>query len=278
GTCGISSGANKVLEAFQREIESRNLADVTILKAACIGLCDREPVVTIVHPIKGETTYYDLSEDKVPKIVEEHLIKDKIVDEWKLNPDDPLLKLQEIRIMHNQDLDPMSIEEYIARDGYQALAKALTQMKPEDVIAEMGKAGLRGRGGAGFPTATKWTFVRNAQGDEKYVVCNGDEGDPGAYMNRAVLEGNPHSIVEGMAIGAYAIGNVRQGYAYVRAEYPLAIETLSHAINQARKYGLLGKNILGTSFEFDLDIFPGAGAFVYSFTYFLFDWFGFDCL
>ncbi|HUX47855.1 MAG TPA: FAD-dependent oxidoreductase [Dehalococcoidia bacterium] len=262
GTCGISSGANKVLEAFQREIESRNLADVTILKAACIGLCDREPVVTIVHPIKGETTYYDLSEDKVPKIVEEHLIKDKIVDEWKLNPDDPLLKLQEIRVMHNQDLDPMSIEEYIARDGYQALAKALTQMKPEDVIAEIGKAGLRGRGGAGFPTATKWTFVRNAQGDEKYVVCNGDEGDPGAYMNRAVLEGNPHSIVEGMAIGAYAIGNVRQGYAYVRAEYPLAIETLSHAINQARKYGLLGKNILGTSFEFDLDIFPGAGAFV----------------
>jgi NADH-quinone oxidoreductase subunit F len=156
----------------------------------------------------------------------------------------------------------MSIEEYIARDGYRALAKVLTNMKPEEVIAEIGKAGLRGRGGAGFPTATKWTFVRNAPGDEKYVVCNGDEGDPGAYMNRAVLEGNPHSIVEGMAIGAYAIGNVRQGYAYVRAEYPLAIETLNHAINQAREYGLLGKNILGTSFEFDLDIFPGAGAFV----------------
>jgi len=262
GTCGIASGANKVLAAFQREVEGRKLSDVTVLKAACIGLCDREPVATIVHPIKGETIYYDLSEDKVPRIVEEHLIKDKIVDEWKLNPDDPLLKLQEIRVMHNQDLDPMSIEEYIARDGYQALAKALTQMKPEDVIAEIGKAGLRGRGGAGFPTATKWTFVRNAQGDAKYVVCNGDEGDPGAYMNRAVLEGNPHSIVEGMAIGAYAIGNVRQGYAYVRAEYPLAIETLSHAINQAREYGLLGKNILGTGFEFDLDIFPGAGAFV----------------
>jgi NADH-quinone oxidoreductase subunit F len=262
GTCGISSGANKVLAAFQREVESRKLADVAVLKAACVGLCDREPVVTIVHPIKGETIYYDLSEDKVPKVVEQHLIKGKIVDEWKLNPDDPLLKLQEIRVMHNQDLDPMSIEEYIARDGYQALAKALNLMKPEDVIAEIGKAGLRGRGGAGFPTATKWTFVRNAQGDEKYVVCNGDEGDPGAYMNRAVLEGNPHSIVEGMAIGAYAIGNVRQGYAYVRAEYPLAIGTLSHAINQAREYGLLGKNILGTGFEFDLHIFPGAGAFV----------------
>lgn len=262
GTCGISSGAKKILEAFQREVEDRKLSGVTVLKAACIGLCDREPTVTIIHPIIGKTVYYDLSENKVPRVVEQHLINDKVVDEWKLNPDDPLLKLQEIRVMHNQDLDPMSIEEYIARDGYQALAKVLTNMKPEEVIAEIGKAGLRGRGGAGFPTATKWTFVRNAPGDEKYVVCNGDEGDPGAYMNRAVLEGNPHSIVEGMAIGAYAIGNVRQGYAYVRAEYPLAIETLNHAINEAREYGLLGKSILGTSFEFDLDIFPGAGAFV----------------
>ncbi len=262
GTCGISSGAKKVLEAFQREVETRKLSDVTVLKAACIGLCDREPTVTVIHPAVGKTTYYDLSEDKVPQVVEQHLIKDRVVDEWKLNPDDPLLKLQEIRVMHNQDLDPMSIEEYIARDGYQALAKVLTSMKPEEVIGEIGKAGLRGRGGAGFPTATKWTFVRNAPGDEKYVVCNGDEGDPGAYMNRAVLEGNPHSIVEGMAIGAYAIGDVRQGYAYVRAEYPLAIETLNHAINEARECGLLGKNILGTRFEFDLDIFPGAGAFV----------------
>jgi NADH-quinone oxidoreductase subunit F len=262
GTCGISSGAKKVLEAFQREVEGRRLSNVTVLKAACIGLCDREPTVTIIHPTRGKTIYYDLSEDKVPRVVEQHLINDKVVDEWKLNPDDPLVKLQEIRVMHNQDLDPMSIEEYIARDGYQALAKVLTRMKPDEVIAEIGKAGLRGRGGAGFPTATKWSFVRNAPGDEKYVVCNGDEGDPGAYMNRAVLEGNPHSIIEGMAIGAYAIGNVRQGYAYVRAEYPLAIETLNHAIGQAREYGLLGKNVLGTRFEFDLDIFPGAGAFV----------------
>ncbi|MBN2463011.1 MAG: FAD-dependent oxidoreductase [Dehalococcoidia bacterium] len=262
GTCGISSGANKTLEAFQKGIVSRKLSDVVVLKAACIGLCDREPVVTVVHPSKGETAYYDLTEDKVPKVIEQHLIGNKVVEEWKLDPNDPLLKLQEIRVMHNQDLDPMDIDEYIARDGYQALAKALTQMKPETVIEEIGKAALRGRGGAGFPTATKWSFVRSAQGDEKYVVCNGDEGDPGAYMNRAVLEGNPHSIIEGMAIGAYAIGNVRQGYAYVRAEYPLAIETLNHAITQAREYGLLGKNILNTGFEFDLDIFPGAGAFV----------------
>jgi len=262
GTCGISSGANKVLEAFQRGVEGHKLSDVTVLKAACIGLCDREPVVTIIHPTNGKTTYYDLTEDKVLKIIEQHLVRNKVVEEWKLDTDAPLLKLQEIRIMHNQDLDPMNIEEYIARDGYQALAKALTRMKPDEVIEEVGRAALRGRGGAGFPTATKWSFVRSASGDEKYVVCNGDEGDPGAYMNRAVLEGNPHSIIEGMAIGAYAIGNVRQGYAYVRAEYPLAIETLNHAITKAREYSLLGKNILGTGFQFDLDIFPGAGAFV----------------
>jgi NADH-quinone oxidoreductase subunit F len=262
GTCGISSGANKVLQAFQQGVENNKLSDVSVLKAACIGLCDREPVVTVVHPATGKTTYYDVTEDKVSKIIEKHLIKNKVVDEWKLDTTDPLLKLQEIRVMHNQDLNPMNIDEYIARDGYQGLAKALTQMKPDEVIAEVGKAGLRGRGGAGFPTGTKWTFVRSAVGDEKYVVCNGDEGDPGAYMNRAVLEGNPHSIIEGMAIGAFAIGNVRQGYAYVRAEYPLAIETLNHAITKAREYGLLGKNILGTGFEFDLDIFPGAGAFV----------------
>ncbi len=262
GTCGISSGANKVLDAFQRGIEDRKLSDVTVVRAACIGLCDREPVVTVVHPSSGKTIYYDITEDKVPQIIEQHLAKNKVVEEWKLDPDNPLLKLQEIRIMHNQDLDPMNIDEYIARDGYQALAKALTQMKPEAVIEEIGRAALRGRGGAGFPTGTKWSFVRSATGTEKYVVCNGDEGDPGAYMNRAVLEGNPHSIIEGMAIGAYAIGNVRQGYAYVRAEYPLAIETLNHALSKAREYGLLGKNILGTGFEFDLDIFPGAGAFV----------------
>jgi NADH-quinone oxidoreductase subunit F len=262
GTCGISSGANKVLQAFKQGIETNKLSDVSVSKAACIGLCDREPVVTVVHPKTGKTTYYDVTEEKVSKIIQDHIVGNKVVDEWKLDTTDPLLKLQEIRVMHNQDLDPMNIDEYIARDGYQGLAKALTQMKPEDVISEISKAALRGRGGAGFPTGTKWTFVRNATGDEKYVVCNGDEGDPGAYMNRAVLEGNPHSIIEGMSIGAYAIGNVRQGYAYVRAEYPLAIETLNHAINKAREYGLLGKNILGTGFEFDLDIFPGAGAFV----------------
>jgi len=262
GTCGISSGARDVLEAFLREVEARKLADVLVLKAACIGLCGREPVVTVVHPTNGKVIYCDLTGDKVPRIVDEHLVGGKPVQEWILDLEAPLLKLQEVRVMHNQDLDPMNIEEYIARGGYQALARVLTDMAPDDVIQEVGQAGLRGRGGAGFPTARKWSFVRSASGDEKYVVCNGDEGDPGAYMNRAVLEGNPHSVIEGMAIGAYAIGNVRQGYAYVRAEYPLAIETFSHAIAQAREYGLLGKNILGTDFKFSIDIFPGAGAFV----------------
>ncbi len=262
GTCGIASGANKILDAFTREVELHNLSDVAILRAGCIGLCGREPVVTVIAPRKERVIYYDLNEDKVSRIVDEHLVGGRLVKEWVLPLDEPLLRLQEIRIMHNQDLDPMDVEQYIARGGYQALGKVLTQMKPDEVIGEVKKAGLRGRGGAGFPTAIKWGFVRSAQADEKYVVCNGDEGDPGAYMNRAVLEGNPHSIIEGMAIGAYAIGNVHQGYAYVRAEYPLAIETLSYGIAQAREYGLLGKNILGTGFEFSLDIFPGAGAFV----------------
>ncbi len=262
GTCGISSGAIKVLETFTREIEARKLSDVVVLRAACIGLCGVEPVVTVITPGQKRVIYIDVTEDRVPQIVEQHIMGAKVIGEWILDENAPLLKLQEIRVMHNQDIDPMNIEEYIARGGYQALAKVLTKMKPEEVIEEVNKSGLRGRGGAGFPTARKWGFVRSSPGEEKYVVCNGDEGDPGAYMNRAVLEGNPHSIVEGMAIGAYAIGNVRQGYAYLRAEYPLAIETLSHAIAQAREYGLLGNNILGTGFEFSIDIFPGAGAFV----------------
>lgn len=262
GTCGISSGANEILDAFAREVKAHKLPDVLVLKAACIGLCGHEPVVTIVAPRKEKIIYLDLDVTKVPRIIEEHLIGGKPVSEWTLAPDEPLLKFQEIRVMHNQDLNPMDIEQYVARGGYQALAKVLTRMTPDEVIEEIKKSGLRGRGGAGFPTATKWSFVRSAPADEKYVVCNGDEGDPGAYMNRSVLEGNPHSIIEGMAIGAYAIGNVRQGYAYIRAEYPLAIETLSYAIAQAREYGFLGRNILGTGFEFSLDIFPGAGAFV----------------
>ncbi len=262
GTCGISSGANKVLEAFSREVQARGLAEVLVLRAACIGLCGVEPTVTVILPGEKKVIYTEVTVERLSRIVEQHLIGGKPVSEWTLSEGSPRMRLQEIRVMRNQDLDPMNIGEYMARGGYRALARVLSSMAPEQVIEEVKKSGLRGRGGAGFPTAAKWSFVRNAPGDEKFVVCNGDEGDPGAYMNRAELEGNPHAVIEGMAIGAYAIGNVRQGYAYVRAEYPLAIETLSHAIDQARQLGLLGENILGTGFDFDIDIFPGAGAFV----------------
>jgi NADH-quinone oxidoreductase subunit F len=262
GTCGISSGAGKVLDAFLQEVNTRHLSEVLVLRAACIGLCGVEPTVTVIPPGKPKVIYQEVTVDKVPGIVERHLIGGQPVAEWIIPQDSPRMSLQEIRVMHNQDLDPDNIEEYLARAGYQGLAKALTQMSPEQVIEEVKKSGVRGRGGAGFPTAIKWGFVRSAPGDEKYIACNGDEGDPGAYMNRAELEGNPHAVIEGMSIGAYAIGNVKKGYAYIRAEYPLAIETFNHALAQAREYGLLGKNILGTGFEFDIEVFPGAGAFV----------------
>ena len=262
GTCGISSGADKTLAAFEKEVAGLKLDNVIVSRASCIGHCGKEPTVTVIHPRLGKVIYHSLSEDKVHKVVEQHFVMNKAVDEWTLDVNSPRFKLQEIRVLHNQDIDPMNIDEYIARGGYASLARALFEMKPEDVVDEIKRAGLKGRGGAGFPTATKWEFVRNAKGDEKYVVCNGDEGDPGAYMNRAVLEGNPHSIVEGMTIAAYTIGNVRRGFAYVRAEYPLAIRTLQYAIDKAKEYGLLGKNILGTGLDFDLEIFPGAGAFV----------------
>jgi NADH-quinone oxidoreductase subunit F len=262
GTCGISSGASQTYAAFEKEIKERRLSNVVLSPATCIGLCGEEPTVTVIHPETGKTVYYALTQDKVSRLAAEHLAGGKPVAEWAKDLNDPRFKLQDIRILHNQDINPMNIDEYIDRGGYLALGKVLSQMKPDEVLAELKKSGLRGRGGAGFPTATKWGFVRAAKGTEKYVVCNGDEGDPGAYMNRAVLEGNPHSLIEGMAIGAYCIGNVKQGYAYVRAEYPLAIKTLNHAISQAVEYGLMGENILGTGFTFNLDIFPGAGAFV----------------
>ncbi|MBN1189656.1 MAG: FAD-dependent oxidoreductase [Dehalococcoidales bacterium] len=262
GSCGIASGAEKVYETFIREMEKRKLPGIVIQKAACIGLCDIEPVVSIFVPDEERVIYYDVNEEKALRIIEDHLLRGKPVTEWVFDSNSPRMKLQETRVMQNQYSDPADIEMYMAHGGYLALAKALTQMRPNDVISEVLKSGLRGRGGAGFPTARKWEYVRVSNYKEKHVVCNGDEGDPGAYMNRTVMEGNPHSIIEGMAIGAYAIGDVRQGYAYIRAEYPLAIETLKLAISQAMECGLLGKNILGTGFDFFLDIFPGAGAFV----------------
>ncbi len=272
GSSCTASGAGGIAEAFEASIKRNGVEDrVKIIITGCHGLCEMGPIV-IINP--GDTLYTRVKPEDIEEIVENHILNGEIVESLvyhdpvtgKAIPSYSQISFyleQKRRVLHNNGfIDPWSIEEYIARDGYQALARVLSDMKPEEVLEEIKKSGLRGRGGAGFPTATKWGFVRSAPAEEKYVVCNGDEGDPGAYMNRSVLEGNPHSVIEGMAIGAYAIGNVRQGYAYVRAEYPLAIETLSHAIAQAREYGLLGENILGTAFSFSIDIFPGAGAFV----------------
>lgn len=267
-----AAGGDKVTELFEELIKKHGLGTkINIVRTGCLGPCEMGPTV-IVNP--GDILYVRVKSEDVKEIFDKHIMQGEIVE--RLVYHDPstgqavperlkinFLADQEFRILHNNGvIDPWNIEEYIARGGYEALAKALFKMKPDDVLDEVKKAGLKGRGGAGFPTATKWGFLKSSPGDVKYLVCNGDEGDPGAYMNRAVLEGNPHSIIEGMTLGAYAVGNVKQGFAYIRAEYPLAIETLSAAIAQAREYGLLGKDIMGTGFEFNLDIFPGAGAFV----------------
>jgi NADH:ubiquinone oxidoreductase subunit F (NADH-binding)/(2Fe-2S) ferredoxin len=272
GTGCTAAGSGEVEEAFKDAVKRNGLeARARVVKIGCRGFCEKGPNVTI---FPGDTLYTEVQAKDVNGIVERHLLKGEFVD--RLLYKDPITgksipasheidfyKKQRREVMHlNGFIDPWNIEEYIAHDGYRGLAKALLEMKPEEVLEEVRKSGIRGRGGAGFPTGRKWGFVRNASGDEKFVLCNGDEGDPGAFMNRSVLEGNPHSVIEGMIIGAYAIGNVRQGYAYIRAEYPLAIETMSNAIRQAREYGFLGKNILGTGFDFAIDIFPGAGAFV----------------
>ena len=260
GTCGIAAGAEAILDSFLKEIEAKRI-DAIVSQSACIGLCNWEPVVTVIHPGNGHVIYKELVPEKVPRIVEQHLQGGKAVEERVMDETMPFFTLQVRRILANQDIDPMRIEEYIARDGYHGLAKALTEMSREEVIEEVSKSGLRGRGGAGFPCGRKWMAAYRVQDNVKYMICNADEGDPGAYMNRSVLEGNPHSVIEGMTVGGYAIG-ARQGFIYVRAEYPLAVETLNHAAAQARERGLLGKNILGTGFEFDIDIFLGAGAFV----------------
>ncbi len=267
-----AAGGDKVTELFEDLIKKKGLdSKINIVRTGCLGPCEMGPTV-IINP--GDILYVRIKPEDVQEIFDKHIMKGEVVERLvyhdpttnKAVPERLKIKFladQEFRILHNNGIiDPWNIEEYIARGGYEALAKALYKMKPDDILEEVKKSGLRGRGGAGFPTATKWGFLKSSPGTVKYLVCNGDEGDPGAYMNRAVLEGNPHSIIEGMALGAYAVGNIKQGFAYIRAEYPLAIETLSAAIAQARDYGLLGKNILGTDFEFNLDIFPGAGAFV----------------
>lgn len=267
----VSNGALQIKESLEDEIQKRSLQDeIQIIPTGASGLCVMGPIL-IVQP---EGVFYrSLTAKDIPHLVEEHFLKGRPVESLMYvapggdTPipnigDIPFFKSQRLIALRNRGLiDPDKIEEYIANDGYKALAKVLKSMSPEEVVQEIKDSGLRGRGGAGFSTGRKWDSARKAPGDVKYVICNADEGDPGAFMDRSIIEADPHSIIEGMAIGAYAVGSSR-GYVYIRIEYPLAIERLTTAINQAREYGLLGKNIFETTFDFDITIFKGAGAFV----------------
>ncbi len=270
GGC-IASGALKLRDELNKHIDIYGLSGkVKVVSTGCLGPCAMGPVM-IVNP--DCIFYQNVQPEDAKEIVEKHLKNNEIVDRLivKEGPvENVVSRFEDIEFFKRQTklvlrncgiIDPASIEDYIGRGGYFALSDALTNMSPEEVIEEMKKSGLRGRGGAGFPTWMKWSFARGAEGDAKYVLCNADEGDPGAFMDRSVLEGDPHSLIEGMAIGAYAVGAC-QGYVYVRAEYPLAVERLEHALARARSVGLLGKNIFGTGFDFDLEIRMGSGAFV----------------
>ena len=271
GTGCIASGSLDVRDALERELAKRNLQnEVQIIMTGCNGFCAMGPLV-VVYP--DGIFYNQVRPEHAPIIVEEHILKGRVVEKLLFKDETvkgrvPLMKdigffgLQRLIVLRNRGLiDAENIDEYIARDGYAGLAKALTEMTPEQVIEEVKKSGLRGRGGGGFPTGMKWEECRRYDNFPKYTICNGDEGDPGAFMDRSVMEGDPHSVLEGMAISGYAIG-AEHGYIYVRAEYPLAIQRLQKAIEDARSYGLLGQDILGKGFNFDIGIAPGAGAFV----------------
>jgi len=270
GAC-ISAGEESVKDAFKDELKKFALDTVvSVVETGCMGACNLGPLA-VVYP---EGVFYQkLTPDAARKIVREHILKGRVVEEYlykgpegeirpQVQEELPFFTKQvKIATRNLGVIDPTDIDEYIGRDGYFALVKAVKEMTPEQVIEEIKVSGLRGRGGAGFPTGLKWELGRKSKGDTKYIVCNADEGDPGAFMDRAILEGDPHTVIEGMVIGAYAIG-ASQGYIYVRAEYPLAIERLNIAIEKAREYGFLGKNILDSDFCFDIELRIGAGAFV----------------
>jgi NADH:ubiquinone oxidoreductase subunit F (NADH-binding)/(2Fe-2S) ferredoxin len=271
GTGCVSCGAFDVKTALEKEIERRGLADeILVVATGCNGFCEKGPIV-LVRP--DDIFYQRLSVDDIPLLVEEHLVKGRPVARLMYTPPadtKPVPKMADIEFFRHQRLivlrnrgriDPEKIEEYIAYDGYQAMARALTEMTPEEIIAEISASGLRGRGGAGFPTGKKWDLCRKENASPKYLICNGDEGDPGAFMDRSVLEADPHAVLEGMVIAARAIGAAR-GFIYIRNEYPLAIQRLDIAIRSAGEFGLLGENILGSGFDFDVEIVRGAGAFV----------------
>ncbi|MBR1810369.1 MAG: NADH-quinone oxidoreductase subunit NuoF [Clostridia bacterium] len=271
GTGCTSSHSPEIIEALNAQLKEKGLeSEVQVVRTGCFGLCSLGPIM-IVYP---EGCFYSqVKVDDVPEIVEEHLLKGRIVrrllysetaqaEEIKpLNETNFYKKQHRVALRNCGVIDPENIDEYIGADGYQALAKCLTELTPEEVVKIVSDSGLRGRGGGGFPTGRKWSFTAANKADQKYVVCNADEGDPGAFMDRSVLEGDPHCIVEAMAICGYATG-ATEGYVYVRAEYPIAVERLQKAIKDARAYGLLGKNIFNSGFDFDLHVRLGAGAFV----------------
>ncbi len=269
GTGCTSSKSPKIIENFRRIIEEKNIKNVRVIQTGCFGLCAKGPIV-IIRP--EETFYAHVKPEDCEEIIQSHICEGKKVERLLCKDIDGSVvdKLDDLTFYKKQKrialkncgvIDPEDIDEYIAFDGYKALEKVLTQMTPDEVIDVVSKSGLRGRGGAGFPTGKKWSFAKMEEGKEKYIICNADEGDPGAFMDRSILEGDPNCVIEAMAIAGYAIG-ANQGYIYVRAEYPIAVQRLKIAIKQAREYGLLGENIFGTGFKFDVDIRLGAGAFV----------------
>ncbi len=294
-TCGIAAGADELIDFTKEYLRKNNIKEKIgergqpdIVSVGCIGMCHAEPLVDIKMPKKPRVTYYNVDKNKLERILNEHLINDRPVEEYVLGQlskelsvcehgrvdyswqyeripsldELPFLSKQVRVVLRNCGIiNPESIGQYVARGGYRSALKVLSKYHPQGVIEEVKEANLRGRGGAGFPTGLKWEFVRKADGEPKYLICNADEGDPGAYMDRSVLEGDPHSVIEGMIIGAYAMG-ASVGYIYVRAEYPLAIKRLKNAIEQAKEYNLLGENIMGSDFSFELKIMKGAGAFV----------------
>jgi NADH-quinone oxidoreductase subunit F len=272
-TCGVAAGAENILDKLRQELKKNNI-DADIIQVGCIGLCYAEPLVEIIKPGKPSVFYGNLTEERVSEIVRDYMVGGNSRPDLALGTrgegtiegiprlfDLPVLKPQVRIVLRNcGNIDPAEINQYLANNGYDGFLKAI-KMTPQEIIDEIKKSGLRGRGGAGFPTGSKWQFCHDASGSMKYIICNADEGDPGAFMNRAVLEGDPHAVLEGMLIGAYAIG-ASEGYIYVRAEYPLAIKRLVVAMEQMEKYGLLGENILGSGFNFRIHIKEGAGAFV----------------
>ncbi len=277
-TCGLASGARPLLEVLRKEVAKRNL-DVKIVPTGCIGMCHNEPLVDVTIPGRYRVSYRNVKPNTLSQILDSHFQKNEFAKKYATCqipvegsvPYEGLIMMAEMPFFKGQVkivskrcgiIDPLSIEDYMGMDGYKALEKVMTKMTPDEVVQEVVKSGLRGRGGGGFPTGMKWSLTRKSPGTEKYVVCNADEGDPGAFMDRSVLEGDPHAVIEGMLIAAYAVGNAVKGYLYCRAEYPLAIKHLRKAISDAKARNFLGENILGTGMSFDIEIKEGAGAYV----------------